>query len=182
MLASRSMNILPSLLEPHAALLSPALNRLDELDAEGLLAAPVDLEAMVQHGVDSRPRLDGQRLEFDEPTCVVVTGDVTAETLVLEEQSVLLVLGNLKARSARLYGTALVLGTCEVTESLVGHGEPHTLTVLGAVQAGRCEMHQQYIMQFLGGGTLASLSDSEGGEEELLELMHAAGSALQVGA
>ncbi|MCY1083357.1 polymer-forming cytoskeletal protein [Archangium lansingense] len=176
------MSALPSILEPHASLLSPALNQLDELDAEGLLAAPVDLEAMVQHGVELRPRLDGQKLELSEPTCVVVTGDVTVETLVLEEPSVLLVLGNLKARSARLYGTVLVLGTCEVAESLVGHGEPHTLTVLGAVQAGRCEMHQQYIMQFLGGGTLASLSDSEGGEEELLELMQAAGSELQIGA
>lgn len=68
------------------------------------------------------------------------------------------------------------------SSSRSSHGEPHTLTVLGAVQAGRCEMHQQYIMQFLGGGTLASLSDSEGGEEELLKLMHAAGSVLQIGA
>ena len=176
------MRVLPSPLEPHASLLSPALDQLDALDADGMLAAPVDLEAMVQHGVESRLHLDGQRLELSEPTCVVVAGDVVVETLVLEEQSALLVLGNLKARSAELYGTALVLGACEVSESIVGHGEPHALTVLGAVQAGRCEMHQQYIMQFLGGGTLASLSDSEGGEEELLELVRAAGSELQVGA
>ena len=174
------MTDLPAKLQPYAPALNAALEKLAALDDDGLLAAPVDLAFMLRHGLELHESLKGKTWELDQRTCAVVSGDVEVDTLVLRREGSLLVLGALKARSAELHGTVLVLGACDISESIVGHGEPHTLTVLGETRAGRCEMHRQFIMQFLGSGKLASLSDSEGSAEELLELLRGAGSELEI--
>lgn len=171
---------LPTKLQKHAEELEAADERLTALDEDGLLAAPVDISSMLRNGIVLHERLKDSQLTLNSRECVVVTGDVEVERLELKGPGGLLVLGDLVVTSAELHASVVVLGACEVTDRLVGHGEPHTLTVLGEVEGGRFEMQQQFVMQFLGGGKLKSLHDSEGGVEELLELLSGAGSELEI--
>ncbi|WP_342374218.1 hypothetical protein NVS55_22795 [Myxococcus stipitatus] len=171
---------LPTKLQKHAEELEAADERLTALDDDGLLAAPVDISSLMRNGIVLHEKLKDSQLTLSSRESVVVTGDVEVETLELKGPGGLLVLGDLVVKSAELHSSVLVLGNCDIADRLVGHGEPHTLTVLGEVQGGRCEMQGQFIMQFLGGGKLTSLKDSEGGVEELLELLSGAGSELEI--
>lgn len=176
------MTQLPKKLQEHADALEAADERLTALDEDGLLAAPVDISALLRTGIELHEELTAESCTLDSRECVVVTGDMDVETLVLKGPGGLLVLGDLRVGSAELHSTVLVLGNCHVASRIIGEGEPNTLTVLGEIQGGHCEMRKQFIMQFLGGGKLASLKDSEGGAEELLELLSGAGSELEVDA
>ncbi|NTX08161.1 hypothetical protein HUA74_42900 [Myxococcus sp. CA051A] len=174
------MTQLPKKLQDHADALAAADERLTALDEDALLAAPVDISAMLRTGIELHEELTAQSRTLETRDCVVVTGDMDVETLVVKGPGGLLVLGDLKVGTAELHSIVLVLGNCHVADQIVGEGEPNTLTVLGEIQGGRCEMRKQFIMQFLGGGKLTSLKDSEGGAAELLELLSGAGSELEV--
>ena len=49
----------------------------------------------------------------------------------------------------------LIVGKLTVSGTVHGIGEPGVLTVSGEVSTARATMERQFIMQFLGGGTLA---------------------------
>lgn len=174
------MTPFPKKLQDRAEALEAADEQLTTLDEDGLLAAPVDIFSMLRDGIDLHESLKDTSRTFASNDCVVVTENVDVEALVLKGPGGMLVLGDLRVGTAELHANVLVLGNCDISERVVGHGEPHTLTVLGEVQGGRAEMQKQFIMQFLGGGKLTALIDSEGGAAELLELLSGAGSELEV--
>lgn len=66
-------------------------------------------------------------------------------------------------------GNMVVLGSLSATE-VHASGDPFTLTVMGEVNVGLAVMERQFIMQFLGGGTVERVVDTKGGADELVEL------------
>ena len=87
----------------------------------------------------------------------------------------MLVQGDLTAKTLSTTSDLVVLGNAEISNVLVGAGGATSdhpgLTVLGKVTIKRAEMRRGYIMQFLGGGTVAEFGDEDGGVPELLELL-----------
>jgi hypothetical protein len=160
--------------------LAEPLRRLRELDQEGTLAAPIDLDAMFPHGIKEMRTLTGGTVEVTGKAGTVVTGSVKVRRLVVRDTS-LVVMGDVAADLIDLTGSVLILGQLSAAGEVRGRSEPHVLTVLGKVATGRAIMESQYVMQFLGGGTIDTLIDTEGGGEELLELLREAGSRLKVG-
>jgi hypothetical protein len=148
--------------------------RLVELDRAGHLAAPVDLEAMFQHGI----------IEAAAPTDEPRRGTLIDGSLTLggawKVSAPVWVTGNVIADAIELTSDLVIEGSLTVHGEVRGRFEPNTLTVLGPVSLGRAIMERQFIMQFLGGGTIGELSDDEGAARELLDIMRRAGSALVV--
>ena len=157
--------------------LANEMKKLDELDRAGLLTAPVDLEHMFWRGIDERASLEGESVSLNGEQGVVVTGSVNVGRLVATTH--VLVMGDVRATSISITGSLLVLGTLTADE-LRGHDERYSGTVVGTVTIGRAIMVQQYMMNFLGGGTIDELIDEEGGGQELIDLMSEAGSKLDV--
>jgi hypothetical protein len=150
-----------------------------ELVAEMDVAAPVDLAHMFRSGLVERDRIAGTSARITDKAGVFVPGSIKVESLELAGHA-LLVVGDVEAKTIELRGTMVVLGNLVATE-VRGAGEPHTLTVMGRVKIGRAIMEHEYVMQFLGGGTVELLVDTEGGGEELVEMLRDEGSDLSVG-
>lgn len=150
-----------------------AEQRLLALDEDGLLAAPVDVLAMFHHGI----------VEATKPTNETKKGTLivgSVKTAAWRIAAPVWVTGNVVAKSIELASDLVIEGSLAVTGDVRGRREPNTLTVLGKVTLKRAIMESQFIMQFLGGGTIAELVDDEGGAAELVELLAAAGSKLKV--
>ena len=149
------------------------LQRLNKLDADAKLAAPVDIQAMFQHGwvLASLPNDEKKKGTLIERSVM---------TRVWKVEAPVWVTGDVTADRIELTSDLVVEGALTVTGDVHGRWESNTLTVLGKVTIGRAIMEGQFIMQFLGGGTIGELIDDEGGAEELIELMAAAGSKLKV--
>lgn len=142
------------------------------------VAAPVDLDHLFRGGFSEVEKLEGKRVAITHAHGVFVSGDVTVDTLSLTGHA-LFIAGDVKAKKLTLEGSVVVLGDLTARE-VRGIGEPGTLTVMGRVNVGLAVMEQQYLMQFLGTGTVRKLLDSEGGSEELVELWTEAGSKVEV--
>jgi len=153
--------------------LGKTLAKLERMDADGMLAAPVDVKAMFQHGV-----VEATGLKQEKKKGLVVTGDVSLEEWRIAAPT--WVRGNVSARRIHVMSDLVVEGKLTVTEVVHGQNEPNVLTVLGAVTIARAICEGQFIMQFLGGGTIEELIDDEGGGEELIELLREGGSELKV--
>ncbi|HEY4176302.1 MAG TPA: hypothetical protein VGM90_05705 [Kofleriaceae bacterium] len=154
--------------------IGPTLEKLDEMDGEAQLAAPVDIEAMFQHGV----------VEATAPTAetkkgTLITGPVKQK--IWDVVAPTWVIGDVTVDSLTMTADLVIDGALTVTGDAHGQWEPNVLTVLGKVTLGRAIMEGQFIMQFLGGGTIETLIDDEGGADELLELLAQSGSKLKVG-
>lgn len=154
------------------AKIEDALKNLESLDEAGRLACPVDFEAMCARGRLELPAIDA-KTKIDGTKCTVVNGSVAVDKLAL--RAPMLVQGNLTASELTTTSDLIVLGNVEIAKSLVGTGGADSdhpgLTVLGKVTIARAEMRGGYIMQFLGGGTIAEFGDEDGGVAELLELL-----------
>src|SRR5262249_5782102 len=133
------------------------------------VAAPVDLQYLFRDGVLERDALTGARVVVADRAGVVVLGAVTVDELELTGHA-LFVLGDVTARTITLDGSMVVLGNLRA-DLVRGRGEPFTLTVLGEVSVARAVMEEQFVMQFLGKGTIDLLVDTEGGADELIQLL-----------
>jgi hypothetical protein len=147
--------------------------KLNKLDDEAKLAAPVDVEAMFQHGV-----VVATAPNHETKKGTLIDGHVA--TKIWKIGAPVWVTGDVTADRIELTSDLVVEGSLTVTGDVHGKWEPNTLTVLGKVTLARAIMEGQFIMQFLGGGTIAELVNDEGGAEELIELMSEAGSKLKV--
>ncbi len=147
--------------------------RLTSLDDDGKLAAPVDIRAMFQHGV-----VVARAPNDEKQKGTLIEGPV--ETTVWKIGAPVWVVGDVTADRIELTSDLVVEGSLTVTGDVHGKWEPNTLTVLGKVTLSRAIMQGQFIMQFLGGGTIAELIDDQGGGKELIKLLSGAGSHVQV--
>ncbi|HEU0034113.1 MAG TPA: hypothetical protein VFQ53_25975 [Kofleriaceae bacterium] len=165
-------------LEDAERLLAAPISRLTAMDQQGLLAAPVDLQQLFGNGVIEAETLTTS-IPASRKEATLVTGSVDVPDWYVA--SPIVVMGDVVTRTIDLRDSVVVVGTLRATE-IRGTDERHALTVLGAVTIGRAIMTRQYIMQFLGGGTVDELIDEDGGADELVELLEKAGSLLRVGA
>ena len=80
--------------------LAPTMRRLDRLDQQGFLAAPVDLEPMLDHDLVAEfAEINATRAELTEGRCVVVSGNVIVKHLDMRAD-----LGRAQARRRRSEG------------------------------------------------------------------------------
>lgn len=148
-------------------------DKLTQLDEDAKLAAPVDVLAMFGRGV-----VVARGPDEETTRATLIDGSVTTKTWTIVAP--VWVTGDVTADRIELASDLVVEGSLTVTGDVHGRWEPNTLTVLGKVTLGRAIMESQFVMQFLGGGTIAELIDDEGGAKELIKLMAKAGSDLKV--